>query len=274
MSTGNPIQDYKNALVFLNTCGPFDEQKLRETNRCAGGVMSESELQMMVRQAEIIMPTASEPGGMEFIRQQIREQLEDFLKISGKLSTEPICPAPNPVAPTPSLDDILKEAAAARTLKLVAGIEWTGSELKVLIPRDAQDHFTQLSMAGSLSGDTKELADKLCNLGRLDGAEGETLFKALAAHFMANASSNTTTTPDYQSPFHLELRTEGRSPFIRYGGYLFFLFAVLFFIWSPNEHEPWADAVALAMGVCFVGTLIWVCMTLRFTRTPPFEEDP
>jgi hypothetical protein len=87
--TGNPVVDYKRALAYLDTCGLFNEQKLRETNRLSGNVMSESDIQMMLGQAQMIMPKATEPGGMESIKATIRDSLETFVQLTDKLSLVP-----------------------------------------------------------------------------------------------------------------------------------------------------------------------------------------
>lgn len=83
--TGNPVTDYKNALAYLDRCGSFNEQKLREVNRIAGSMLSESDIQMMLGQAQMIMPSANEPGGMDYIKSSIREQLVTFINMTGRL---------------------------------------------------------------------------------------------------------------------------------------------------------------------------------------------
>ena len=79
------IASYKQALSYIDTCGPFDERKLREVNRIIGSMMSEQDIQMLLQQAQMIMPTASEPGGMEFIRLSVREQIKTYIDLVGHL---------------------------------------------------------------------------------------------------------------------------------------------------------------------------------------------
>ena len=83
--TGNPLTDYKRALAYLDSCGSFDERKFREANRIAGGLLSESDIQMMLAQSQMIMPSAGEPGGMDFIKAQVRENLETLIQMAGKM---------------------------------------------------------------------------------------------------------------------------------------------------------------------------------------------
>ncbi len=83
--TGNPVTDYKRALAYLDACGPFDEQKLREMNRIAGNMLSESTIRELLNQARMIMPNATDSGGMEFIKASVREQMVTFIQMTGKL---------------------------------------------------------------------------------------------------------------------------------------------------------------------------------------------
>ncbi len=83
--TGNPVTDYKRALTYLDQCGAFNEHMLRETNRIAGSMLSEGDIQMMLSQSRMIMPTATGPGEMEFIKASIREQLVTFIQMTGRL---------------------------------------------------------------------------------------------------------------------------------------------------------------------------------------------
>ena len=83
--TGNPMTDYRNALSYLDSCGTFDEHKLREANRIAGSMMLESDIQMLLQQAQYIIPTATTPGGIEFIRASMRKQLVTFIQPTGPL---------------------------------------------------------------------------------------------------------------------------------------------------------------------------------------------
>jgi hypothetical protein len=83
--TGNPVTDYKRALAYLDSCGPFDEQKLREVNRIAGNPLSEREIQTMLSAAVFMMATPTRPGGMESVRAHVRESLVTFIQMTGKL---------------------------------------------------------------------------------------------------------------------------------------------------------------------------------------------
>jgi hypothetical protein len=83
--TGNPLTDYKRALAYLDSCGPFDERKFREANRIAGGLLSESDVQMMLAQSQMIMPSAGRPGGMDFIKAQVRENLATLIQMAGRM---------------------------------------------------------------------------------------------------------------------------------------------------------------------------------------------
>jgi hypothetical protein len=40
---------------------------------------------MLLGQAQMIMPTAGEPGGMEYVKAQIRENLATLIQIAGTM---------------------------------------------------------------------------------------------------------------------------------------------------------------------------------------------
>ena len=83
--SGSPLANYKRALAYLDSCGSFDERKLRETNRIAGGLLSESDIRMLIGQAQMIMPTAGEPGGMEYVKGQVRQNLATLVQMADKM---------------------------------------------------------------------------------------------------------------------------------------------------------------------------------------------
>jgi hypothetical protein len=48
-------------------------------------LLSESDFQMMLGQAQMIMPSAGEPGGMEYVKAQVRENLATLIQMAGKM---------------------------------------------------------------------------------------------------------------------------------------------------------------------------------------------
>ena len=69
------VENYKQALKYLDECGELTYEKLVEANRIAGIDMPESQLIGMWEQADCILPTGGEPGGKEFLRFQMRDTL-------------------------------------------------------------------------------------------------------------------------------------------------------------------------------------------------------
>ena len=82
--SNDPLTNFRRALAYLDSCSSFNEQKLREVNRMAGDLLSESTIQKLISQAQMIMPNAIEPGGMDFIKAQIREQLVELIRMGEK----------------------------------------------------------------------------------------------------------------------------------------------------------------------------------------------
>jgi len=69
-----PILDrYRASLRYLDSCGPFDEAKLREFNRISGDMLSEADLQKQLASSQLIL------GGMEQIRKLLRQNVAEAI---------------------------------------------------------------------------------------------------------------------------------------------------------------------------------------------------
>jgi hypothetical protein len=79
------VKKYQRALTFLDRCGPFDEAKLREANRIAGGHLTEDDIQRFVRSAPMMLPTDGKRGGMEGVREELRKSLKEGINVFGSL---------------------------------------------------------------------------------------------------------------------------------------------------------------------------------------------
>jgi len=71
----NLISNYRQALAYLDTCGPFNEEKLREANRIAGNPNPEEDIQRLVRLAPMTF------DGMEGVRIKMRDSFEQGIKL-------------------------------------------------------------------------------------------------------------------------------------------------------------------------------------------------
>lgn len=59
------------ALVYLERCGRFTEEELREANRMAGGVFTEIEIQQAMHQAALSASAGGPDGGVDEVRKRI-----------------------------------------------------------------------------------------------------------------------------------------------------------------------------------------------------------
>lgn len=78
-------KNYQRALAYLDRCGPFDEAKLRETNRIAGGQLTEADIQRFLRSAPMMLPVNGKGGGMEAVKEEMRKSLAEGIKVFGSL---------------------------------------------------------------------------------------------------------------------------------------------------------------------------------------------
>ena len=78
-------ENYKKAIAYLDSCGGFTLDKLREAHRIAGVNTPESEIQQMWNLRLDLMPSAGKPGGAEALREIRREKLTQAIQVFGSL---------------------------------------------------------------------------------------------------------------------------------------------------------------------------------------------
>ena len=89
MSDLSPAQlakHYRQAIAYLDRCGEFNEQKLREVNRIAGGQLREGDIQDFVRKAPLMMSFGGQRGGMEGVREELRKTYMEGIAVFGSLA--------------------------------------------------------------------------------------------------------------------------------------------------------------------------------------------
>lgn len=88
MSNLSPSQlakKYRQALAYLDSCGEFNEQKLREVNHIAGGQLTEADIQDFLQKAPLIMSYDGQSGGMEGVREELRKSYMEGVVVFGSL---------------------------------------------------------------------------------------------------------------------------------------------------------------------------------------------
>jgi hypothetical protein len=86
LSPSQRAKKYRKALTYLDSCGPFNEEKLREANRIAGDTLTEADIQRFVRTAPLIMASGGKKGGMESVREELRKSLVEGIEVFGSLA--------------------------------------------------------------------------------------------------------------------------------------------------------------------------------------------
>jgi hypothetical protein len=88
MSPSQRAKSYRRALEYLDRCAHFGESQLREANRIAGSPLTEEDIQRFLHTAGDVLPTSRSPGGMEFVRQEMRKSLAEGIEVFGSLGRE------------------------------------------------------------------------------------------------------------------------------------------------------------------------------------------
>jgi len=76
---------YREGLSYLDHCGTLDETKFNELNRIIGGMFSESQIQNFISQSAFMLPIGGKRGGMESVKDLIRENLKQGIATFGSL---------------------------------------------------------------------------------------------------------------------------------------------------------------------------------------------
>ena len=67
------LEQYREGLAYLDSCGPFDEAKFREFNRIIGNRFSENDIQSQLRNASMMT------DGMEGVRAAVRSAVAEAI---------------------------------------------------------------------------------------------------------------------------------------------------------------------------------------------------
>jgi hypothetical protein len=78
-------QWYREGLSYLDRCGTLDEAKLKELNTIIGDMFSESQIQNFIAQSAFMLPTGGDHGGMDSVKNLIRETLKQGISTFGSL---------------------------------------------------------------------------------------------------------------------------------------------------------------------------------------------
>jgi hypothetical protein len=79
-------ENYKKALKYLDTCGTLDYGKFSEINKIAGYPFTEEQIRQQIAQSDFMLPIGGKPGGMEALKQIIRETLVQGESTFGSLA--------------------------------------------------------------------------------------------------------------------------------------------------------------------------------------------
>ena len=75
----NILERYRAARAYLDTCGPYDEEKLREMNRLSGNMFSEEDIRSQLAKSELMI------GGMDALKKvhydSLTESITAFEKV-------------------------------------------------------------------------------------------------------------------------------------------------------------------------------------------------
>ena len=85
MSPSQRTNSYRQALDYLDGCPNFNESQLREANRIAGSPLMEEDIQRFLRTAGDILPNSRNPGGMAFVKEELRKSLAEGIEVFGSL---------------------------------------------------------------------------------------------------------------------------------------------------------------------------------------------
>jgi hypothetical protein len=84
-SLSQRANNYRKAVKYLDSCGPFNEEKLREANRIAGNPLTEDDVHRFVQTAPSMLSTGGKRGGMEGVRDEMRKSLTEGIAVFGSL---------------------------------------------------------------------------------------------------------------------------------------------------------------------------------------------
>src|SRR5262249_51336435 len=85
MSPSDRAKNYRRALDYLNRCTTFNESSLREANKIAGSPLTEEDIRRFLRNAADVLPSSRSPGGMAFVKEEMRKSLAEGIEVFGSL---------------------------------------------------------------------------------------------------------------------------------------------------------------------------------------------
>lgn len=77
--------NYQRALDYLDGCADFGETELREANRLAGSPLREADILQMLSGGPLVLSREGKPGGMNFVKAQMRESLLEGIGVFDSL---------------------------------------------------------------------------------------------------------------------------------------------------------------------------------------------
>ena len=81
ISPSERANNYRRAVDYLNRCSNFNESNLREANRIAGSPLLEEDVQRFLLTAPDILSDSSGPGGMEYVKRELRKTFGEGITV-------------------------------------------------------------------------------------------------------------------------------------------------------------------------------------------------
>ncbi|MCL2107677.1 MAG: hypothetical protein FWH26_11565 [Oscillospiraceae bacterium] len=152
------LDRYREALSYLDRCGPFDEAKFREFNRLTGNMFSEADVQNQLRNAQLMI------GGMAEVQKILRSNMVEAIGTFETLEQQGI-DLSNTGASTGSGAEISKSGESVTPAAAAPAEEAYGSPLPAVPEASPEKPARVLWAAGAVFGVMLVLCIGLIALG-------------------------------------------------------------------------------------------------------------